>query len=146
MKSLLLLAATFQYLLPPAPPAQTADGAALERDLSQMAADYRAQCYSDEAIKIMVESSRRARTAAGPDVAAIQATNKELADAAYAQPFDKNRMVLAIRAREKVQADSQRQPSAYEIDILNRLPKADQVRYARSIAGVIPTVPAKTCP
>jgi hypothetical protein len=125
MKLLLLLAAIAPYQMPPAPPAPPAGGAALESELSRMTERYRTQCYSEKAIKLLVDHIRRARTTVRPDVAAIRAANKELADAAYAEPFDKNRMVLAMQASAQAQAD--------------------QVIFARSNSGVTPTFPPKPC-
>lgn len=145
MKSLLLFAMVAQYQMPPAPAPPPAGGEALERDLSRMAQRYRMECYSEKAIKIMVDSIRRERTTVSPDVAAIRATNKELADAAYAEPFDKNRMVLAMRARAQAQADSVAHYPDTSIAILEQLPKADQVIFARSRSGATPTFPPKAC-
>lgn len=146
MKSLLLLAVVAQYQVPPAPPAPPAGGAALESELSRMAERYRTQCYSEKAIKIIVDSTRRARTTVRPDVAAIRATNKELADAAYAEPFDEIRMVQAMRARAQAQADSEAHYPDNSIAILEQLPKADKVIFARSNAGVTPIFSPKSCP
>jgi hypothetical protein len=110
-----------------------------------MAERYRTQCYSEKAVKILVDNIRRARTTVRPDVAAIRATNKELADAAYAEPFDKNRMLLAMRASAQAQADSQAYYPANTIAIFEQLPKADQVIFARSNSGATPTFPPKPC-
>lgn len=145
MMSLLLLAAITQYQMPPVPPAPSTGGAAFESELSRMAERYRTQCYSEKAIKIIIDSTRRARMTVRPDVAAIQATNKELADAAYAEPFDMNRMVLAMRARAQAQAESMTHYPDNSIAILEQLPKPDQVIFARSNSGATPIVPPKSC-
>jgi hypothetical protein len=145
MTSLLLLAIVAQYQMLPAPPPLPARGEALESDLDRLSELYRTQCYSDKAIKIMIKNIRRARTTVSPDMAAIRATNKELADAAYAEPFDKNRMVLAMRARAQTQAASVAHSSDNSIAILEQLPKADQVIFARSNSLVAPEIPPKRC-
>lgn len=146
MMSILLFAAAAQYQMSPAPPPPPTGGEALESELGRMAQKYRTQCYSEKAIKIMIDSTRRARTTVSPDVAAIRATNKELAEAAYAEPFDKNRMVLAMRARAQAQADSMAHYPDNSIAILEQLPKADQVIFARSNSGALPVFPPKSCP
>ncbi|WP_285019388.1 hypothetical protein [Novosphingobium sp. fls2-241-R2A-195] len=110
-----------------------------------MAERYRTQCYSEKAIKIIIDSTRRARMTVRPHVAAIQATNKELADAAYAEPYDMDRMVLAMRARAQAQAESMTHYPDNSIAILEQLPKPDQVIFARSNSGATPIVPPKSC-
>ncbi|WP_176591651.1 hypothetical protein [Sphingobium sp. EM0848] len=147
MKSLLLFAMVAQYQMPPVPAPPPAGGEALESELGRMAQRYRTQCYSEKAIKIMIESTRRARTTVSPNVAAIRATYKELADAAYAEPFDKNRMVLAMRAsaQAQAQADSMVHYPDNSIAILEQLPKPDQVIFARLHSGATPVFPTKPC-
>jgi len=146
VKSLLLLAVIAQYQMPPSPPAPPSGGPALESELSRMAERYRTRCYSEKAIKIMVDSIRQARTAdRSPELEAIRATNKELADAAFAEPFQLDRMITAIRARAKAQADSQAQYPEREIAVLQKLPKADQVLYAQQNSLATSVFPQKTC-
>lgn len=146
MMAILLFAATAQYQMLPAPPLPPTEGEALDNELNIMAQRYRAQCYSEKAIKIMVDSTRRARTTVSPDVAAVRATNKELAEAAYGEPFDKNRMVLAMRARAQAQANLMAHYSDNSIAILEQLPKVDQVIFARSNSGATSVFPPKSCP
>ena len=94
----------------------------------------------------MVESIRQARTAdRSPELEAIRTTNKELADAAFTEPFQLDRMITAIRARAKAQADSQAQYPEREIAVLQKLPKADQVLYARQNSLATSVFPQKSC-
>ncbi|WP_159870311.1 hypothetical protein [Novosphingobium sp. 9U] len=94
---------------------------------------------------MLVDDARHTRTTVDPSMAINQATRQEVADAAYSTNFDIGRMVAALRAKAQYQADAALRSSESSIARLKRLPKADQVRYARYISGVEPTYPPEPC-
>lgn len=144
MIALLLLAAA-QYQTHAVPPAMPNSGDALEAELSEAAHRLRTQCFSETAVKLLTEDTRQARASGSPYMAAVRTSDKELADAAFAEPFDANRMVQAMRARAKAQAESMEHYPDRSIALLQRLPKSDQARFARYLSGASPTIPSKTC-
>jgi hypothetical protein len=145
MMILMLLAVTAPYRMPPSPPAPATSGAALERELSSIGQRLRTQCFSEKGIGIVVQNIRQQRAIASPLVPAIRATNKEVADAAYTKPFDVARMVQALRARARVQAEANLRSPEGSIEILQQLPAPDKMRYARYILGTEPVYPQSGC-
>lgn len=139
------LSSQARYQMPPSPPAPASEGEALDRDLAGMADRLRKQCLSEKGVRIAVDDVRRIRTSAAPDVARNRATRKEVADAAYAPNFDLARVIAALRAEAQYQAQSNLRRPEQSIALLQKLPKADQIRYARYISGVTPRYPLESC-
>lgn len=145
MTILLLLAVATQYEIPPAPPSPYASAAVLERELDRVSQNLRTQCYSEKAIAIIVDDIRQANANSPAAVATIRDTTKELNDAAYAEPFDLERMIQAVQARAKVQADAEARRSIRSVAVLRKLPKDDRARHARTMSLAHPALPPKTC-
>jgi len=122
----------------PAPPPEPAPGTEayrVVRDARERA--LRIQCYSDAAIGIILEQEDRAK-AQRPDPAGWSAIVREVAEAAYAEPLDLDRLARAIAERERAQAEQQTRFTEDRLTILHLLPPADQVLFARSLSVLKP--------
>lgn len=97
----------------------------------------RSQCYSDVAIDIIVEQEDLAK-ARRADLSAWNAIVREVAEAAYAEPLDLERLARAVEARDRAQSEQQKRFSEERLAIMQLLPPEDRIIFARSLSVLKP--------
>ena len=118
---------------PDPPPGTDAYRVVLDARLRRL----RDQCYSQAAIDIIIEQEDLAK-ARRRDLSEWNAIVREVAEAAYAEPLDIERLTRAMAVREQAQALQQVRFSKERLAILHLLPPADQVIFARSLSVLKP--------
>lgn len=116
----------------PAPSPPPGPGTELyEAQRSTRERELRRECYSEAGIRLIMEHWVRARTMAPETRAAIEAAELELAEAAYAEPIDIDRLERAIHARTLVQTEVEIGRADERVTLLRSLPAADQAIYVK---------------
>ena len=130
---------------PPPPPAPGTPQYELERATQERR--YRAQCYSEAGIKLLMEHWA-AQRAARPDVWAKQrAAELEVAEAAFSQPPDIDRLARARREKAAIHAELDAQREGEQIALLRALPPPDRPIYAMEFTAWRPSRhPTRVCP
>jgi hypothetical protein len=123
------------YVPPPAPPPDIAVMAATnatQRALYE--ASLRRRCYSEAAIKLILEDNVAALAASRAMQDRQRAVLTELSVAADATPFDLARLEAARKTWRKLEAQLEEERDRRQFQLLRRLSPPDQAIYARQFA------------
>ena len=107
--------------------------------------ELRQACISANGVNLIVESWTRNRVRAASSPVKPYELEYDIAEAAYAQPVDIERLERAIRASAKTKSDREAENTDNEIQLLRRLSPPDRAIYARRFTWMRPTSPAPAC-
>jgi hypothetical protein len=120
------------FLPTPAPTPPPAPGTPqYERERATQERRYREQCYSDAGIKLLMERWAAQRAARPDGWAEQRAAELEVAEAAFSQPPDIDRLERALRVKAAIHAELGAQREREQIALLRALPPPDRLIYAR---------------
>jgi hypothetical protein len=136
------------FLPSPAPTPPPAPGTPqYERERATQERRYKEQCYSDAGIKLLMERWAAQRAARSDGWAEQRAAELEVAEAAFAQPPDIDRLERARRAKAALYAELNAQREREEIALLRALPPADRPIYVREFTTWRPSgYGVRVCP
>src|SRR6478609_7388831 len=116
------------FVPPPAPPPPPPPGTAYyEQERATAERRLRDQCYSETAVELLMERWAQARTARPEVWAADRAAEMEVAEAAFAEPPDLDRLDRALRARAAIRAERDAQRDRESLALLRALPAQDRL-------------------
>ncbi len=128
------------FVPPPAPPPPPQPGTPeFARERTAQERRLREQCYSEAGVKLLIEHWTRQRAMPPETWAADRAAEIEVAEAAFAQPVDIDRLERAIRARAALRAERDAQRESERFELLRALSAADRAIYAREVTAFRPS-------
>ncbi|HEY6815585.1 MAG TPA: hypothetical protein VI168_08605 [Croceibacterium sp.] len=129
--------------VPPPPPAVASEE--YERQRASHERRLREECYSAAGIKLHMEHWERTRIVPPEERVRSQAAEVELAEAAYAEPLDIDRLERAQRAKTLLQAEQSERRFTERVALLRSLPARDQAIYARGFTAFRSAGPVPQC-
>jgi hypothetical protein len=124
---------------PASPPPPAPGTPQYEQERATQERRYREQCYSEAGIKLLMKHWAVAR-AARPDAWAEQRVAElEVAEAAFSQPPDVDRLDRALQAKAAISAALDAQRERDRLALLRSLPASDRLIYAREFTAWRPS-------
>jgi len=141
-----ILAAGQTLVPPPAPPRPpSVDTAAFEQEGARYADDLRRVCLSEPGVQIVLRAWRAGRQAGLASVAPQQAAERELGEAAYANPIDPDRIARAQAEKRRLNDMALAASDSVGVAILRQLSPADRRIYVRRMTIMRPELPPQRC-
>jgi len=136
------------FVPPPVPPPPPQPGTPnYEQERSTQERRYREQCYSAAGIKLLMAHWAQQRAGRPEGWAADRAAELEVAEAAFANPPDVDRLDRALRARAAIRAERDAQRDSERLALLRSLPAPDRLIYASEFSAWRPARQAiRVCP